>query len=123
MTESPSGVDPLPSGPEGLVCSARGCREPATTDLQWNNDKIHQPVGQLSGGERFRVEIARVLLSDPAPRFLLLDEPTNNLDIPTTNWLVEVLTSYRGAFILVSHDEHVCGRLNLTRTVHLDLLN
>lgn len=43
MTESPSGVDPLPAGPEGLVCSARGCREPATTDLQWNNDKIHQP--------------------------------------------------------------------------------
>ena len=86
-------------------------------------DKIHQPVGQLSGGERFRVEVARVLLSDPAPRFLLLDEPTNNLDIPTTDWLVKVLTSYRGAFILVSHDEHVCGRLNLTHTVHLDLLN
>lgn len=83
------------------------------------NDKIHQPVGQLSGGERFRVEIARVLLSNPAPRFLLLDEPTNNLDIPTTDWLIEVLTSYRGAFILVSHDEHVCERLNLTRTVHV----
>lgn len=91
--------------------------------MLFRNDKIHQPVGQLSGGERFRVEIARILLSDPTPRFLLLDEPTNNLDIPTTDWLVEVLTSYRGAFILVSHDEHVCGRLNLTRTVHLDLLN
>lgn len=87
------------------------------------DDKIHQPVGQLSGGERFRVEIARVLLNDPAPRFLLLDEPTNNLDIPTTDWLVEVLTSYRGAFILVSHDEHVCERLNLTTTVSMDAQN
>jgi hypothetical protein len=35
------GVDPLPSGPEGLLCSARGCRRPARYDLQWNNPKIH----------------------------------------------------------------------------------
>ena len=35
------GVDPLPVGPDGLVCSAKGCREPATTDLRWNNPKIH----------------------------------------------------------------------------------
>ena len=37
------GVDPLPSGPDGLLCSAKGCRQPATTDLQWNNPKIHTP--------------------------------------------------------------------------------
>lgn len=36
-----TGVDPLPSGPEGLVCSARGCQRAASTDLQWNNPKIH----------------------------------------------------------------------------------
>ncbi len=42
VTASPSGVDPLPSGPDGLVCSARGCRQAATADLQWNNPKIHQ---------------------------------------------------------------------------------
>ena len=36
-----TGVDPLPVGPEGLVCSARGCQQPASTDLQWNNPKIH----------------------------------------------------------------------------------
>jgi hypothetical protein len=35
------GVDPLPAGPDGLLCSAKGCREAATTDLQWNNPKIH----------------------------------------------------------------------------------
>ncbi len=41
MTESPSGVDPLPAGPAGLVCSAKGCRQAATSDLRWNNAKIH----------------------------------------------------------------------------------
>jgi hypothetical protein len=41
MSESPSGIDPLPGGEEGRVCSARGCRRPASTDLRWNNPKIH----------------------------------------------------------------------------------
>ncbi len=41
MTASPSGVDPLPDGPDGLICSGRGCRSVATTDLRWNNPKIH----------------------------------------------------------------------------------
>ena len=36
-----TGVDPLPSGPRGLICSARGCPQPATADLRWNNPKIH----------------------------------------------------------------------------------
>lgn len=35
------GVDPLPTGPDGLVCSAKGCRQPATWDLRWNNPRIH----------------------------------------------------------------------------------
>lgn len=44
MTEAPDGVDPLPVGPDGLVCSARGCRASATIDLRWNNPKIHLPT-------------------------------------------------------------------------------
>jgi hypothetical protein len=43
MSELREGVDPLPYGPEGLLCSAKGCRQPATYDLQWNNPKIHTP--------------------------------------------------------------------------------
>lgn len=43
MTESRSGVDPLPTGPEGTVCSARDCSLPAAFDLRWNNPKIHVP--------------------------------------------------------------------------------
>ena len=41
MNVSPSGVDPLPEGPDDLVCSARGCQQPAAYDLQWNNPRIH----------------------------------------------------------------------------------
>jgi len=41
MNASPSGVDPLPAGPDGLICAARGCRKLASYDLQWNNPKIH----------------------------------------------------------------------------------
>lgn len=44
MTSLPSGVDPLPTGPNGMVCSARDCTRPATIDLQWNNPKIHLPT-------------------------------------------------------------------------------
>lgn len=42
-TGSPEGVDPLPAGEDGLVCSARGCRADAAFDLRWNNPKIHTP--------------------------------------------------------------------------------
>jgi hypothetical protein len=41
MNVSPSGVDPFPEGPDSLLCSARGCRQAASFDLQWNNPKIH----------------------------------------------------------------------------------
>ncbi|HET9647277.1 MAG TPA: acetone carboxylase [Microlunatus sp.] len=41
MTHAPEGVDPLPAGPDGLICSAKGCRTEAALDLRWNNPKIH----------------------------------------------------------------------------------
>ena len=43
MTDAPVGVDPLPAGPDGLICSAKGCRAEAKLDLRWNNPKIHTP--------------------------------------------------------------------------------
>ncbi|WP_284805878.1 ATP-binding cassette domain-containing protein [Corynebacterium rhinophilum] len=87
--------------------------------LLFRDDQVHRRTGQLSGGERFRAEFARVLLAEPSPQFLLLDEPTNNLDITTIKWLVQILESYEGAYLLVSHDEGFCKELNLTSQVHI----
>ena len=67
-------------------------------------DAAHRPAGTLSGGERFRVALARFLLAEPPPQLLLLDEPTNNLDLETRNQLLDALQSYRGAVLIVSHD-------------------
>jgi ATPase subunit of ABC transporter with duplicated ATPase domains len=83
-------------------------------------DSVHRPVRTLSGGERFRVSLARLLFADPPAQVLILDEPTNNLDIHSVNQLVEALTTYRGAVILVSHDDMFLGRLNLDLVLSLD---
>ncbi len=80
-------------------------------------DCVARPIGSLSGGERFRVALAQLLLADPPPQLLLLDEPTNNLDLDSVGQLVDALRGYRGAFIVVSHDDDFLARLGLTRTV------
>lgn len=79
-----------------------------------------RPVEALSGGERFRVALARLLLSDPAPHLVVLDEPTNNLDIDTVDQLVEALRAYRGAVLVVSHDDAFLDRLDLDLTLEID---
>ncbi len=84
-------------------------------------DAVHRLVVTLSGGERFRVALARLLLADPPPQLIVLDEPTNNLDIRSTEQLVEALRAYRGAVIVVSHDDEFLGRLELTRTLSMGL--
>jgi ATPase subunit of ABC transporter with duplicated ATPase domains len=70
-----------------------------------------RPVRELSGGERFRVSLARLLLADPPPQLLVLDEPTNNLDIDTVDHLVEALAAYRGGVLVVSHDDAFLDRM------------
>jgi ABC transport system ATP-binding/permease protein len=75
----------------------------------FNGDQLNQPVGRLSGGERARVLIARLML-EPAD-LLLLDEPTNDLDIPTLEILEESLLEFRGALVLVTHDRYMLDRV------------
>jgi ATPase subunit of ABC transporter with duplicated ATPase domains len=79
-----------------------------------------RPVAALSGGERFRVALATLLLSDPAPHLVVLDEPTNNLDLDTVGQLVEALRTYRGAVLVVSHDDAFLQQLDLDLTLEID---
>jgi ATP-binding cassette subfamily F protein uup len=74
------------------------------------SEQLDQPVGRLSGGERARVLIARLML-EPAD-VLLLDEPTNDLDIQTLEILEESLLEFSGALVLVTHDRFMLDRVS-----------
>jgi ATP-binding cassette subfamily F protein uup len=78
----------------------------------FSGDQLNQPVERLSGGERARVLIARLML-EPAD-LLLLDEPTNDLDIPTLEILEESLLEFRGVLVLVTHDRYMLDRVCTT---------
>lgn len=82
--------------------------------------RVEQPVGTLSGGERFRATLAALLSARPAPQLLLLDEPTNNLDLASVRQLTQALNAYRGALVVVSHDEPFLRELGITRWVRVD---
>jgi ATPase subunit of ABC transporter with duplicated ATPase domains len=82
-------------------------------------DAVDRPVSTLSGGERFRVALARKLLADPPAQLLVLDEPTNNLDLDTVDQVVAALAAYRGAVLAVSHDEVFLERLGVDLTLEL----
>ncbi len=76
----------------------------------FTSEQLDQPVHKLSGGERARVLIARLML-EPAD-LLLLDEPTNDLDIPTLEILEESLLEFTGALVLVTHDRYLLDRVS-----------
>ncbi len=78
----------------------------------FTGEQLNQPVGRLSGGERARVLLAKLMLQ-PAD-VLLLDEPTNDLDIPTLEVLEESLLEFRGALVLVTHDRYLLDRVSTT---------
>lgn len=80
---------------------------------------VDQPVALLSGGERFRVAMAQVLLQTPPIELLILDEPTNNLDLNSIDVLVASLVDYRGGLIIVSHDQHLIERLGVTTMIEM----
>jgi ATP-binding cassette subfamily F protein uup len=78
----------------------------------FSGEQLNQPVSNLSGGERARVLIARLML-EPAD-VLLLDEPTNDLDLPTLEILEDNLLEFPGALVLVTHDRYMLNRVATT---------
>ncbi|MWB96996.1 ABC-F family ATP-binding cassette domain-containing protein [Agromyces seonyuensis] len=88
--------------------------------LLLRGDTADRPVGSLSGGERFRVVLARLLLATPPAQLLVLDEPTNNLDLSSVDQLAQALDAYRGALLVVSHDERFLARLGIDTVIELD---
>lgn len=82
--------------------------------LLLRGNSVDRPVGTLSGGERFRVSLAKLLLAEPAPQLLILDEPTNNLDLASVEQLAEALDAYRGALLIVTHDHAFLERISIS---------
>jgi ATPase subunit of ABC transporter with duplicated ATPase domains len=78
---------------------------------------LDQPLGTLSGGQRRRVELTRILFS--GAETLLLDEPTNHLDADSVVWLRDYLKGYRGGLVVISHDVELLGEV-VNKVFHLD---
>ncbi len=143
-----SGTDALPGRPSGRLLTDRVGYLPQRIDLEdrlsalatvqavapaapsgdlrnglarllLRGDSVDRPVGTLSGGERFRVALSRLLLADPPAQLLILDEPTNSLDISSVEQLAQALDAYRGALLVVSHDDAFLARIGIDATIDL----
>ena len=89
----------------------------ALLGLGFSENDFTMPVGNLSGGQRSKLSLAKLLLSKS--NFLLLDEPTNHLDISAVNWLESFLRDFKGAVIIISHDRYFLDNVT-NRIVELD---
>jgi len=96
--------------PEGELRSLLGC-------FLFRGDDVFKPLGVLSGGERNRYALARILVSPS--NFLLLDEPTNHLDMRAKDVLLEAIASFSGTVVFVSHDRYFIDRL-ATRVLEVE---
>jgi ATP-binding cassette subfamily F protein 3 len=96
--------------PETALRSLLGC-------FLFSGDDVFKPLGVLSGGERNRYALARILVSPS--NFLLLDEPTNHLDMRAKDVLLEAISGYSGTVVFVSHDRYFIDRL-ATRVLEIE---
>ncbi len=89
----------------------------ALIGLGFSESDLNRDVGELSGGQRSKIQLCKMLLS--GANLLLLDEPTNHLDINAVEWLESFLLSYNGAYIIISHDRYFLEKVT-NRTFELE---
>ncbi len=91
----------------GLTCRSRA--RSALMGLGLTEEQIGNKVGVLSGGQKAKLQLAKMLLS--GANLLLLDEPTNHLDLQSVEWLEGFLLNYQGAYIVISHDRYFLDKV------------
>lgn len=91
----------------GLTCRSR--TRSTLLGLGFTEEQTQNPVGVLSGGQKAKLQLAKMLLS--GANLLLLDEPTNHLDITSVEWLEDFLKTYSGAYIVISHDRYFLDKV------------
>lgn len=100
---------------DGLTYKSR--TRSALLGLGFKENEFEMPVGSLSGGQRSKLCLAKLLLSQST--ILLLDEPTNHLDIQAVNWLEGFLRDFKGAMIIISHDRYFLDNVT-NKTIELE---
>lgn len=85
--------------------------------LGFTEEDFHKPTNTLSGGQKTRVALGKLLLS--SPDIILLDEPTNHLDLDSIAWLENYLLNYKGAVVIVAHDRYFLDRV-VTKIIEID---
>ncbi len=71
----------------------------------------------LSGGERMRLYLCCLMISNQIPDMIILDEPSNNLDLPSLEILIQAIKSYNGTILVISHDNHFINNIGITETI------
>lgn len=99
----------------GLTCRSRA--RSALMGLGFSEDQLENRVGVLSGGQKAKLQLAKLLLG--GANLLLLDEPTNHLDIQAVEWLEDFLKNYNGAYIVISHDRYFLDKVT-QRTLEME---